>query len=188
MKWHPQAKCERKVEAEQRFRDIAEAYDVLVDPRRRQRYDEFGEVGLKFPPPDSGIAPYQYTGDPFTLFTDFFAESNPLAAALHDERDRELGVVSAGGRSKMMVQEEPIVMPVRCTVDDLLGGATKRLSVSRVRLGPSGVPYEELKLMAVPIRAGWKPGVRVHFAGEGNHADLSRRPGDLIFEIVEEAH
>merc|ERR1712194_759767 len=73
MKWHPQKNPSAKAESEQRFREIAEAYDVLSDPSRRKRYDDVGEKGLKFPPAGSTqFQPYQYVGDPFGLFATFF--------------------------------------------------------------------------------------------------------------------
>merc|ERR1719159_2082204 len=81
MKWHPQKNSQDKVAAQERFREIAEAYDVLIEPLRRRRYDELGETGLKFPTVEGECEPYQYVGDPFKLFVDFFADSDPLACA-----------------------------------------------------------------------------------------------------------
>ncbi|GER38555.1 DNAJ heat shock family protein [Striga asiatica] len=51
--WHPD-KNANKHEAEAKFKQISEAYDVLSDPQKRQIYDLYGEEGLKsgqFPPP-----------------------------------------------------------------------------------------------------------------------------------------
>ncbi|KAL7139146.1 hypothetical protein ABFS83_09G031900 [Erythranthe nasuta] len=53
MIWHPD-KNANKLEAESKFKQISEAYDVLSDPPKRQIYDLYGEEGLKsgqFPPP-----------------------------------------------------------------------------------------------------------------------------------------
>ncbi|KAL0440779.1 UNVERIFIED_CONTAM: DnaJsubfamily B member 4 [Sesamum radiatum] len=53
MIWHPD-KNVNKQEAEAKFKQISEAYDVLSDPQKRQIYDLYGEEGLKsgqFPPP-----------------------------------------------------------------------------------------------------------------------------------------
>lgn len=56
MIWHPD-KNMNKQEAEAKFKQISEAYDVLSDPQKRQIYDLYGEEGLKsgqFPPPPRG--------------------------------------------------------------------------------------------------------------------------------------
>mmetsp|Transcript_109565 Transcript_109565/g.289029 ORF Transcript_109565/g.289029 Transcript_109565/m.289029 type:complete len:221 (+) Transcript_109565:142-804(+) len=179
MKWHPQRNPSAKVEAEQRFRDIAEAYDVLIAPPRRRRYDELGESGLKFPPVGSAAEPYQYAGDPFSLFAGFFAEANPLAAAY--EQDLEGHAPSLSDKE----QEEPVVVEVKCTRAELTEGATRRLVVDRTRLGPGNQPYKESKPITLPVRPGWVAGMRVNFRGEGNHTHPSKMPGDLVVVLGE---
>ncbi|KAF8108062.1 hypothetical protein N665_0115s0071 [Sinapis alba] len=47
MKYHPDKNPTSKTEAEAKFKQISEAYDVLCDPLRRQIYDQHGEEGLK---------------------------------------------------------------------------------------------------------------------------------------------
>ncbi|XP_023643996.1 dnaJ homolog subfamily B member 1 isoform X4 [Capsella rubella] len=48
MKWHPDKNpTSNKKEAEAKFKQISEAYDVLSDPNKRQIYDQYGEDGLK---------------------------------------------------------------------------------------------------------------------------------------------
>lgn len=47
MKWHPDKNPSTKKEAEAKFKQISEAYDVLSDPHKRQIYDQYGEDGLK---------------------------------------------------------------------------------------------------------------------------------------------
>ncbi|KAL2482454.1 DNAJ heat shock family protein [Forsythia ovata] len=61
MIWHPD-KNVNKIEAEAKFKQISEAYDVLSDPQKRQIYDLYGEEGLKHgqvPPPSRSARSHQ---------------------------------------------------------------------------------------------------------------------------------
>ncbi|KAL5793715.1 hypothetical protein ACOSP7_002309 [Xanthoceras sorbifolium] len=96
MKWHPDKNPNNKKEAEAKFKQISEAYDVLSDPQKRAVYDQYGEEGLKggVPPPEyaggpGGGATYFSTGDgPTTfrfnprnaddIFAEFFGFSSPF--------------------------------------------------------------------------------------------------------------
>ncbi|KAF5204797.1 Chaperone protein dnaj [Thalictrum thalictroides] len=82
MKWHPDKNPNNKSEAEAKFKQISEAYDVLSDPQKRAIYDQYGEEGLKgAPPPGStgGGFPFGGNGSNDFMFNprnaeDIFAE------------------------------------------------------------------------------------------------------------------
>lgn len=44
LKWHPDKN--KSPHAEEKFKEIAEAYEVLSDPKKRDIYDQFGEEGM----------------------------------------------------------------------------------------------------------------------------------------------
>ncbi|GAV75492.1 DnaJ domain-containing protein/DnaJ_C domain-containing protein [Cephalotus follicularis] len=94
MKWHPDKNPNSKKEAEAKFKQISEAYDVLSDPQKRAVYDQYGEEGLKgqVPPPGpggfgggggGGAAPewgsFRFNPrSPDDVFSDFFGFSSPF--------------------------------------------------------------------------------------------------------------
>ncbi|KAF5193845.1 Chaperone protein dnaj [Thalictrum thalictroides] len=91
MKWHPDKNPNNKKEAESKFKEISEAYDVLSDSQKRVIYDQYGEEGLKgqVPPPASGGFSESGHGGGSTsfrfnprsaddIFSEFFGFSSPF--------------------------------------------------------------------------------------------------------------
>jgi len=89
MKYHPDKNSSPG--AEEKFKEIGEAYDVLSDPKKKQIFDKYGEDGLKGGLGGSGGSSggmpnfgdgqsysYTYHGDPRATFTQFFGSHNPF--------------------------------------------------------------------------------------------------------------
>lgn len=82
LKYHPDKN--KTAEAESKFKEIAEAYEVLSDKKKRDVYDQFGEEGLKGAAGGGGGAggtqgfTYTYHGDPRATFAQFFGTDNPF--------------------------------------------------------------------------------------------------------------
>lgn len=113
LKFHPDKN--KSSSAEEKFKEIGEAYDVLSDPKKRQIYDQFGEEGLKGGAGHGGVGgtshpgsfdgfTYTYHGDPRATFSQFFGTSNPFEMFMNGQR-------GSGGVEGMDID-----------LEDLLGG------------------------------------------------------------------
>ncbi|XP_029437428.1 dnaJ homolog subfamily B member 5 isoform X2 [Rhinatrema bivittatum] len=90
LKYHPDKNKDSN--AEEKFKEIAEAYDVLSDPKKRAVYDQYGEEGLKTGGGSSGNSGstfhYTFHGDPHATFASFFGGSNPFDIFFGSSRTR----------------------------------------------------------------------------------------------------
>ena len=75
LKWHPDKNVNNKEEAENKFKDISEAYSVLSDPQKRNIYDNHGEEGLKGNNDFQNNNPFESPND---LFKMFFGGNSPF--------------------------------------------------------------------------------------------------------------
>ncbi|CAG0887729.1 unnamed protein product [Darwinula stevensoni] len=80
LKWHPDKNPDNLEEAEKKFKEISEAYEVLSDERKRRVYDHGGREGLRNPGPGHMDDPFPsffgtefHFTDPFKLFEEFFS-------------------------------------------------------------------------------------------------------------------
>jgi DnaJ-class molecular chaperone len=94
LKYHPDKNKEKG--AEEKFKEVAEAYEILSDPKKKEIFDKYGEDGLKMgggsgPSGPSGhnmgggsghpgFQQYTWSGDPNETFRMFFGNSNPFSS------------------------------------------------------------------------------------------------------------
>ncbi|KAH1130544.1 hypothetical protein J1N35_001922 [Gossypium stocksii] len=95
----------------EKFKELAQAYEVLSDPEKREIYDQYGEDALK-----EGMGGGAAAHDPFDIFSSFFGGS-PFG-----------GASSRGRRQK---RGEDVVHPLKVSLEDLYLGTSKKLSLSR---------------------------------------------------------
>jgi DnaJ-class molecular chaperone len=128
LKFHPDKN--KNAGAEEKFKQIGEAYDVLSDPKKKQIYDQYGEEGLKgsaggSSAPDFGGQgfTYSYHGDPRATFSQFFGTANPFEMFFN---------VPGQGGSSGMGQGFGGQEGMDIDINDLLGGGLG---------GGGGIPY-----------------------------------------------
>jgi len=105
LKYHPQKNSEPG--SDSKFKQVAEAYDILSSSQRRALYDQFGEEGLKngVPTTKEGVFTKGYTfhGDPERVFKEFFGGDNPFLELYEispHEVDMGFGGIKGRGRKK----------------------------------------------------------------------------------------
>ncbi|XP_043933387.1 dnaJ homolog subfamily B member 5 isoform X2 [Protopterus annectens] len=92
LKFHPDKN--KDPDAEEKFKEIAEAYEVLSDPKKRAVYDQYGEDGLKAGGGGGSSGSqensfhYTFHGDPHATFASFFGGSNPFDLLFSSARTR----------------------------------------------------------------------------------------------------
>lgn len=97
----------------EKFKELAQAYEVLSDPEKREIYDQYGEDALK-----EGMGGGGGMHDPFDIFQSFFGGGNPFGG----------GGSSRGRRQR---RGEDVVHPLKVSLEDLYIGISKKLSLSR---------------------------------------------------------
>lgn len=106
LKYHPDKN--KAPGAEEKFKEVAEAYEILSDKKKRDIYDQYGEEGLKGDAGagsgHSGGVPggytYSFHGDPRATFAQFFGTNDPFSIFFGDDRGG-FGGMDFGGHGGM---------------------------------------------------------------------------------------
>ncbi|CAL8267108.1 unnamed protein product [Merluccius merluccius] len=166
------------------FYELAEAYDVLSDLRKKATYDKFGEEGLKGGvPQESGgngawTSPYVFHANPNKTFRLFFGGDNPFADF------SSAGLPPRGGKTR----DGPIERELSLTLDDLYHGCTKKIKISRRVMNDDGYTSSiKEKILSITVKPGWNEGTRITFPEEGDQGPNSV-PADIVFIVRQKTH
>ncbi len=177
-KYHPDVSQEPQ--AEERFKELGEAYEVLRDAEKRAAYDRLGarwQAGQEFqPPPDWGSG-FEFSGDgqaPFGAddtgaFSEFF--------------ESLFGAAGRRGPRRAADAPAPADHHARIDIDleDALQGAERTITLQSPQVDAAGHVRLVERSLRVRIPAGVREGQRLRLAGQGGAG--AGRAGDLYLEI-----
>uniref|UniRef100_A0A3Q3CL39 Zgc:122979 n=1 Tax=Haplochromis burtoni TaxID=8153 RepID=A0A3Q3CL39_HAPBU len=160
LKFHPDKNSD--ADAEDRFKEIAEAYEILTDPKKRSIYDQFGEEGLKN---GGNIFRSNFHGDPHSTFSSFFNGSDHFDIFFGNEEG-----------------DDDLFNPFRrFTFSHVSGSAGPD---GGLRKGPRRL---QEKVLNVVVKKGWKSGTKITFPREGDETPNSA-PADITFILRDQEH
>ena len=182
-KYHPDVSKDAGGEA--KFKEAAEAYEVLGDPKKREKYDQLGadwKTGQEFTAPpgwegvhfefhgsprDGGIPPEDMGG-----FSDFFSELFGGGIPHAHAKPREW---------KMRGQDHEAEATV--SLPEAFHGAKKSFELQTAEIDKQGRVHRKTKRYDVTIPVGTEHGARMRLAGQGGEGFGGGPPGDLYLRI-----
>jgi curved DNA-binding protein len=177
-KYHPDVS--KEANAEEKFKEVQEAYEVLKDPEKRAAYDQLGpgtQSGQDFRPPPDWASGFEFRGRPRrrgspeadAQFSDFFSSLfgerggfAEAAAAAHSGRDHHARV--------------------DIDLEEAYRGGTRMLELRRPQQTRDGAVELATHQVKVTIPAGIADGQQLRLAGQGEPGH-GGEPGDLYLEI-----
>ena len=188
-KHHPDVN--KSAGAEDRFKEISEAYKALGDPEKRKRYDQLGmnwHTGQDFtPPPEWGDVKFEFQGAPGEGFTaEEFGGFRNFFETLFGRAGASGGVrhASASPRAtqwKMRGQDHEAEMTVG--LDDAFHGAKKSISIQSADIDDKGRVHRKTKTFNVTIPAGITDGSRIRLAKQGGAGIGGGPAGHLYLRV-----
>ena len=179
-KYHPDVS--KEPDAEIRFKEVGEAYEVLKDPEKRAAYDNLGSgwrAGEEFRPPPNWDSGFEFRGGGYTagdagVHSDFFEELFGRGFT---------GASGTRGRRAFRMRGDDHHAKVLIDLEDSFSGATRSISLRVPELTEDGHVTTRERTLSVRIPKGIRQGQQIRLAGQGGRGLGGGEPGDLYLEV-----
>ena len=184
-KYHPD--ISKDPDAESKFKEMGEAYEVLKDPEKRAAYDQLGKnykAGQDFTPPPGWDAGFEFSGGGFDgsgdagAFSEFF--ESLFGKGGFGQGRRQAGGFHMRGqdhRAKILID-----------LEDAIHGANRTITLQVPEVDSQGRMQTRTRTLNVSIPRGVKQGQQIRLAGQGATGIGQGGKGDLYLEIEFRPH
>ncbi len=178
-KYHPDVSDEH--DAEKRFKEVAEAYEVLSDETKRAEYDQlrkYGRGGQSFEPPPQWQSKAGRSHGPQGDFSDFFEN-------IFGSGGYESGAANAfrGSEDFTSQRGRDVEVEMPLFLEDTFSDEARPIEYSLPHYGPKGRMEDIRKTLKVKIPAGVADGERIRLKGQGGPGFGNGPAGDLFLRI-----
>lgn len=184
-KYHPDLNPGDKA-AENKFKEMSEAYEVLKDPEKRKMYDQLGpgwEHGQNFRPPP-GFENVHFGGGGGGDFSDFFETLFGGFGGMGGPGGAGRAGFGGGGYTRRPRRGNDSEAVLELTLEEAYRGGRRPITLQEHN--PGGAP--STKTLEVNIPQGIKEGAKIRLAGQGNPGSGGGPAGDLYLRVKISPH